>query len=98
MRAGLKPRGYERWDVDNAAEMQEFVKQKAVIELSQGLVNGMREEEATVSFAHECMASAVPGFSGVTPMHKELSAGCEAISRTNVRLTLVFFNHPSNGQ
>ncbi len=96
--AGLNPRPYERWDVDNAAVMEAFVKQKAVIKLSEGLVNGMREDEATVSFVHECMASAVPGFSGVTPMHKEVSPGCEAISRTNVRLTLVFYNIPSNGQ
>ena len=95
-KAGLKQRVWERWDVDNAVEMREFVDQTPVLKLAKGLVNGMRESEAAASFAHECMASAVPGFSGAKAMHKAVSPGCEAVARTNVRLTLVFYYHRSD--
>ncbi len=94
--AGLKEREWERWDVDNAVAMREFVNQPAVSKLAKGLVNGMRESEAAASFAFECMASAVPDFSGTIAMHKAVSPGCEAVARTNVRLTLVFYYHRSD--
>ena len=95
-KAGLQEREWERWDVDNTVAMREFVNQIAVSKLAKGLVSGMQETEAAASFAHECMASAVPDFSGTIAMHKAVSPGCEAVERTNVRLTLVFYYHRSD--
>lgn len=95
-KAGLQQREWERWDVDNAVKMGEFVNQTPVSKLAKGLVNGMRESEAATSLAHECMASAVPDFSGAIAMHRAVSPGCEALARTNVRLTLVFYYHRSD--
>ena len=59
--------------------------------LAGALQGDLRESEASMLFLHEVAVSVLDDFTGLGPLCESVSSGLEAVVRTNVRLTEVFY-------
>ena len=71
--------------------MLDFVAKPGVQKLAGALESDLRESEAAMLFLHEVVVSVLDDFTGLGPLCESVSSGLEAVVRTNVRLTEVFY-------
>ena len=71
--------------------MIDFVGQPGVQKLAGAIQSNVRDSEPATLFLHEVAVSALDYFTGLGPLCESVSSGLEAVVRTNVRLTEVFY-------